>query len=145
MAERTVLFLCTGNFYRSRYAEELFNYLAQEAGLPWRATSRGLYHILPHPDTEGPLSFYTVEALAEAGIPIHGRERMPQQATTAELEAADVVIALQESEHRPMLAANYPHYDGPVTFWHIGDVAEIPASEALPQLDTAVRALVQSL
>ncbi|MGM4967020.1 hypothetical protein AB7714_26215 [Tardiphaga sp. 1201_B9_N1_1] len=33
---RTVLFLCTGNYYRSRYAEELFNHLARRAGLTGR-------------------------------------------------------------------------------------------------------------
>ena len=26
--EKTVLFLCTGNYYRSRFAEELFNHEA---------------------------------------------------------------------------------------------------------------------
>ena len=39
---RTVLFLCTGNYYRSRFAEELFNDSARRAGLDWTATSRGL-------------------------------------------------------------------------------------------------------
>ena len=145
MADKTVLFLCTGNFYRSRYAEELFNHLAQQAGLPWRATSRGLYPIMPHPDTSGPMSVYTVEALEQAGIPIHGRDRMPQRATTADLTQADLVIALQEREHRPMLSADYADYRGEVVYWHIGDVVDIPASEALPEIATAVRALVQSL
>ncbi len=143
MRKQTVLFLCTGNFYRSRYAEELLNHLAAKNGSPWRATSRGLYHILPHPETEGAMSPYTIKALEAAGVAIHGRERMPQPATVAELEQADMVIALQESEHRPMLAANYPEYDDArVVYWHIGDVAEMPASEALPEIDTAVCALV---
>ena len=38
----TLLFVCTGNYYRSRFAEHLFNALAAQAGLPWRAESRGL-------------------------------------------------------------------------------------------------------
>ena len=41
---KTLLFLCTGNYYRSRYAEELFNHRAAPAGLNWRAQSRGLAH-----------------------------------------------------------------------------------------------------
>ena len=40
--EKTVLFLCTGNYYRSRFAEVLFNSVAGKMGLPWRASSRGL-------------------------------------------------------------------------------------------------------
>jgi protein-tyrosine phosphatase len=40
--EKTVLFLCTGNYYRSRFAEVLFNSVAGTMGLPWRASSRGL-------------------------------------------------------------------------------------------------------
>jgi protein-tyrosine-phosphatase len=39
---KTVLFLCTGNYYRSRFAEILFNSVAAPMGLPWRASSRGL-------------------------------------------------------------------------------------------------------
>jgi protein-tyrosine phosphatase len=39
---KTVLFLRTGNYYRSRFAEELFNHEAERASLPWIAQSRGL-------------------------------------------------------------------------------------------------------
>jgi len=38
---RTVLFLCTGNYYRSRHAEAVFNHHAERLGLGWRAVSRG--------------------------------------------------------------------------------------------------------
>jgi protein-tyrosine phosphatase len=37
---KTVLFLCTGNYYRSRYAEIYFNSVASKMELPWKATSR---------------------------------------------------------------------------------------------------------
>ena len=38
----TVLFLCSGNYYRSRFAEHQFNAIADRDQLPWRADSRGL-------------------------------------------------------------------------------------------------------
>jgi hypothetical protein len=41
MSPNAILFLCTGNYYRSRYAEELFNHLAKVKGHSWRAFSRG--------------------------------------------------------------------------------------------------------
>ena len=40
--DKTVLFLCTGNYYRSRFAEVLFNSVAGKMGLAWQASSRGL-------------------------------------------------------------------------------------------------------
>ena len=47
---REILFLCTGNYYRSRFAEVLFNHLARESGVKAHAASRGLrvelYYIL---------------------------------------------------------------------------------------------------
>src|SRR5688500_5812497 len=37
----TILFLCSGNYYRSRFAELLFNHLVAKAGLSYRADSAG--------------------------------------------------------------------------------------------------------
>jgi hypothetical protein len=37
--ENTVMFLCAGNYYRSRYAGILFNSVAGKMGLPWSVKS----------------------------------------------------------------------------------------------------------
>jgi protein-tyrosine-phosphatase len=37
-----VLFFCTGNYYRSRFAQIVFNSVAGKMGLPWNASSTGL-------------------------------------------------------------------------------------------------------
>jgi protein-tyrosine phosphatase len=39
---KSVLFLCTGNYYPSRFAEELFNDGAAHSGPDWQAQSRAL-------------------------------------------------------------------------------------------------------
>ena len=39
---KRVLFVCSGNFYRSRLAELLFNEAAEKTDVVWRAESRGL-------------------------------------------------------------------------------------------------------
>ena len=59
-AHKRVLFICTGNFYRSRFAEAVFNHHAELHKIPWVAFSRGLAIHL----AEGHLSTFTTEALA---------------------------------------------------------------------------------
>ena len=74
---RSVVFICTGNFYRSRFSEYLFNALATKSGLQWRATSRGLrtWTVGAH---EGPLSEFAAYRLTALGVPFD-RVRFPIQ------------------------------------------------------------------
>ena len=73
---KSVLFLCTGNFYRSRCAEILFNRAATAQRLPWRADSRGLQL---HPENSGPISPHVVRFLELQGIRITEPARFPRQ------------------------------------------------------------------
>src|SRR4051794_15440729 len=107
-AAKTVLFLCTGNYYRSRFAEILFGSVASRMGLPWRAVSRGLA-LERGAANVAPVSPMALEALAERGI--QAREacsRMPAPLALQDLEAADRVVALLRSEHEPLLAERFP-------------------------------------
>src|ERR671937_1888184 len=65
--ENTVLFLCTGNYYRSRFAEVLFNSVAGRMGLPWRASSRGLA-LERGVNNVGPMEVSAVKALEARGL-----------------------------------------------------------------------------
>src|SRR5215204_5803945 len=82
-----VLFICTGNYYRSRFAEILFNAVAREQGLPWEATSRGtdIYGAGKH--NVGPLSQLAHEALEARGLPIEPDIRYPLPLAEADLAA----------------------------------------------------------
>jgi protein-tyrosine phosphatase len=71
-----VLFLCTGNYYRSRYAEEIFNHQAGLEGLGWHAFSRAVAENL-FPENVGPMSPYTLNALQAKGIAPGGATRGP--------------------------------------------------------------------
>ena len=118
---KTVLFLCTGNYYRSRFAETLFNALAGRAALPWRATSRGLA-VERGIHNVGPMARSAVthlEMLGLAGAPDFAR--LPAQVTTAELEAADRIVALKQAEHLPLLQERFPAWIEKVEFWHVDD------------------------
>jgi protein-tyrosine phosphatase len=58
---KVVLFLCTGNYYRSRFAECLFNAVAGRMGLPWRAVSNGLA-LERGVDNVGPMAVAAIQA-----------------------------------------------------------------------------------
>src|SRR5207249_1140143 len=106
--EKTVLFLCTGNYYRSRYAEVLFNSMAGKMNLPWMASSRGLA-LERGVHNVGPMAASAIEVLEAAGlraVPEFGR--FPIQVTVDDFEAAHWIVALKEAEHLPLLQERFP-------------------------------------
>jgi protein-tyrosine phosphatase len=92
---KRVLFLCTGNYYRSRFAEHLFNDRARRAGLEWEAGSRALA-IERGRDNVGFMSIHAIEGLAERGVRI-STERLPLPCTVEDLVSADLAIAVKEA------------------------------------------------
>lgn len=140
----TLLFLCTGNYYRSRFAEELFNALARPLALPWAAESRALAIELGYANV-GPISAAAVQALAARGVALAAPARMPAQAYDHDFAAARRIIALHEAEHRPMLAGRFPAWAPRVEYWHVPDVGDLPPAAALERIGRQVEALVAEL
>src|SRR5215475_8188596 len=124
-SEKTVLFLCTGNYYRSRFAEVLFNSVADRMGLPWRASSRGLA-LERGVNNVGPMAASAVMALEAMGVRAgDALTRMPAQVTTDDLEGAALVVALKHAEHLPLLQERFPAWAEKVEFWHVEDAPEV--------------------
>jgi predicted translation initiation factor SUI1 len=124
-SEKTVLFLCTGNYYRSRFAEVLFNSVAGKMGLPWRASSRGLA-LERGVNNVGPMAVSAVKALEARGLrAVAEFGRFPIQVTVEDLEAAHWIIALKEIEHLPLLQERFPAWTKKVEFWHVDDAPEV--------------------
>ncbi len=158
---RTVLFLCTGNYYRSRFAETLFNVLARQRGLDWRAVSRGLK--IGWPGNVGPISPHALARLRERQILgpaseadseptirlsrelLAELERMPLQCCDEDFRAADRIVALKEAEHRPMVEQNHPAYASRVEYWHVHDVDQASPEQALDEVERLVRAMIESM
>lgn len=136
-----VLFICTGNYYRSRFAEAVFNHHARRQAIPWRAFSRGLSLFLP----QGALSPHVIVGLTRRGIALTNTTMDPTPLTEANLRRAAIRIALFESEHRPMVARLFPEWETKTTYWRIPDLDEVTPDEGLAMIEAEVVRLIEEL
>ena len=93
-----VLSLCTGNYFRSRFSQALFQQLIEI-----------------------------------------------NQATGADLDAADVVVAVDEAAHRPMVQLQFPAWDGRIRFWTVKDPGEEDGVDPIAQIKHLVQQLFDEL
>lgn len=139
-----ILFLCTGNYYRSRFAELLFNHLAQQRGLEWRAGSaglaveRGVYNV-------GPIAPSVLAELRARSAHLPHNLPAPRQAQAQDFAAAQRIVALYEPEHRPLVEERFPSYANRVSYWQAPDVGELPASLGMAYIASRVQALLDEL
>ena len=132
-----VLFLCTGNYFRSRFAEILFNSIATKMGLSWRATSRGLA-LERGTGNVGPIARGAVQTLELMGIrDVEAFARMPMPVTHDEFVAAHRIVALKRTEHLPLMDERFPEWTRKVEFWHVND-----APDALGIIETEIMGLI---
>lgn len=139
-----VLFLCTGNYYRSRFAELLFNHWATARDLPWVADSRalalelGIYNV-------GPISSYTLAGLHQRAIRVPPQMRDPQQVQESDLHEATLVIALDRQEHQRYVEERLPGWTDRVYYWEVADLHLMTASDALARIESQVMTLLDTL
>jgi predicted translation initiation factor SUI1 len=118
---KTVLFLCTGNYYRSRFAETYFNSVAAKMGLPWRATSRALA-IERGANNVGPMAVESIAALKALGIASSADyTRMPKGAEETDFTSATRVVALKEAEHRSLMVERFAQWAETTEYWGVDD------------------------
>jgi len=140
-AIKTVLFLCTGNYYRSRFAEELFNHKVAAAGIAWQARSRALAVELGAHNI-GPLSPFALQGLQARGLSAKGGGRMPLQCVAIDLQSAHRIIALNEPEHRPLVRERFPEWEQRMQFWQVEDVEFVRPEIALAAIEQQINALL---
>ena len=139
---KTVLFLCTGNYNRSRYAEAFFNCHAEKRGVHWRSVSRGLALSANNP---GAMSSHTRARLAEQCIDCQPYDRFPMDVSHEDFATAEHVVAVKRSEHRPLMQRRFPEWLQKVEFWEVHDLDCATPLEAMPHLEAEVLALLQRL
>jgi protein-tyrosine phosphatase len=138
---RLLLFICTGNYYRSRYAELYFNaHAAQAEG--WIAQSRGFR---PDPRNIGPIAPCVLKRLVATELPIPPAIRFPIQLREHDFARAERVIALDEAEHQVAIERFYPQWAERMTYWHIPDVDRMRSAEALLGIEREVARLLRGL
>lgn len=139
---KQILFVCTGNHYRSRFAESLFNQKARQVQLRWRAVSRGLRLV---PSQQG-ISSWAERELIKRGVPPALRQGTPKALTREDLEKSDYIVLMDEAEHRPLLEKQFPARDDrKIHYWHIGDCGKMNPSTACQAMSVAIEELVRTL
>jgi protein-tyrosine phosphatase len=131
----SVLFVCSGNYYRSRYAEYIFNHRVQKYNGIYSAESRGIGVFKCN--NEGPISKFTIEALVKKNIPC-ANPRMPIQISEKDIQIADLVIGLKKTEHYHYLLENYKSYSEKFRFWEVHDLDFATPEEAFAVIDQLV-------
>jgi protein-tyrosine phosphatase len=139
-----VMFLCTANYYRSRFCEEVFNHHAAAQRLSWHAYSRALRDA-PATLNPGPMSDFAIDFLRKRGIRPIGHWRLPLAATRFDFEMNRLIVAVNEPEHRPMVEAKWRALSHRVDYWAVADVDELAPDTALGQLEDRVTRLIRRL
>jgi protein-tyrosine phosphatase len=135
-----VLFICTGNFYRSRFAQAAFNEQATDG---WTAFSRGFDTSKPRKTTVSPL---VSEELARRHVSPDRVAGAPTQLTRQDLDDASVVVLLDGAEHMPMLKKRFPDFPlDKVRSWSVADVPKTAPAVAFTQIWQAAAALLGEL
>jgi protein-tyrosine phosphatase len=116
-----ILFLCLGNYFRSRYAEKLFNYLAAGSGVAASADSCG---VRISPRNKGPLSIYTRAVLADDHkIEVQETERLPRKVEAEDMARASFVILTDAEQQLPYIEQLFgDQFNSKLVYWHIPDV-----------------------
>jgi protein-tyrosine phosphatase len=147
---KVVLFLCTGNYYRSRFAEEIFNFVAPVECPGWTAISRGIAVDLGI-NNVGPIARPTAEALQKQDISFNPTlARLPLQLEIVDLESANHIVALKEAEHFPLMQERFPSWFGTsdpcrIEYWHVHDIDRMAPEQALPLIAEQLQGLMKRL
>jgi protein-tyrosine phosphatase len=135
-----ILFLCTGNYYRSRFAEELWTHLEDRNPSGWHAESRGLF-VDQGLANVGPISRYARHALAAAGVRLSEPVRAPRQVEREDFVACSPVVAMSDSEHRAMMQSRFPAWVHVIEYWDIEDIEVCAPEIAMKRLTSRVHEL----
>lgn len=141
---KTILFLCSGNHFGSRFVEELFNHRAAYARIDWQAQSRALA-IERMAGVSERMSAFALRGLTERGFVARAAERLPQQCVHADFETAHHTVAVNEPEHRPLMVERFPTWAERIEYWNVSDADIQPWNKALAAIERQIDVLLVRL
>ena len=137
-----VLFVCTANIHRSRFAEEVFNHLAKKGDSVHQAFSAGL--------RVGDYSFRTIyypalDNLKKFNITPHRPSAHSMHIDDVDLSEYGRIICMDEGEHKPMVLANPNLKNDLFEYWNIIDEPKVKSELSLPKCFQRVESLLSDL
>ena len=120
MKEKTVLFLCVHNTFRSQMAEAYFNKFAKERGIRWQAKSAGFLKA-------DKVNEKAIILMKEEGIDIS--DKKPKLLTNKMLKSADkIVVVCQECEEQGLCLVLPKEKD--IEYWRLPNPAQMELDKA---------------
>ena len=141
---KLLCFVCTGNYYRSRFAEECFNSSAHKHSSEWRADSRGVGD-LACLENSGPISKHVIQELQKRGYPITNGTRMPERLKKNETGHYDLFVCLNGDEHESPLLKEFGIPGEKILCWDILDDDKSPPEIEMERLERKLSQLVETL
>ena len=137
-----VLFVCTWNIHRSRFAEEVFNYLAKKSNSKYQAFSAGF--------KVGGYKFRTIYSPALDNlkkiniVPLRSND-FSKHIDDVDLSEYDRIICMDEVEHKPMVLANSSLQNNLFEYWNIIDEPKMKSELSLQKCYQKVENLLRDL
>ena len=137
-----ILFVCTANIFRSRFAEEVFNFLAAEERIPAKAFSAGLkvgeYHVRK-------IHRPALEQLDKLNIKPKRPNELSVHIDEVQLTKYNQLICMDKAEHKPMVLSNLKLKEFNFEYWDIIDEPKVLSDVSLPICYSKVKELLDGL
>jgi len=130
-----VLFVCSGNAYRSPVAEALLKKLKPEI----EVDSAGIHPAIP-------ISEAAKEYLAEENA-LKYLKQFPESLEEKKLDSYDLIVAMKQ-EHKDFILSRCPECEGRIVVWNIDDPYFLPhgyARKIFKQIKVKIAELANSL
>ena len=139
---KKILFVCTANIFRSRFAEEVFNSLASDSSLSLSAFSAGMK---VGEFTTRKIYYPALEQLKRYNIKPQRGNELSTHIDDLNLDEYDRIICMDEPEHRPMVEENTNLKGRDVEYWNIVDIPEEDSRVSLPMCYEKVNKLFSEM